>query len=112
MLKVFAEPVAADAAQAGAAGSPYFMLIMWVVIIAVMYFLMIRPQKKKEKEAKAMLAALKVGDKVTTIGGIVGTITKIKDDIVGIETGIGGEKQVIKMERWAIRNVEKKVSEE
>ena len=111
MLKVFAEPVAADAAQAGVAASPYSMLIIWVVIIAVMYFLMIRPQKKKEKEAKAMIAALQVGDKVTTIGGIVGTVTKIKDDIIGIETGIGGEKQVIKMERWSIRTVEKKVTE-
>ncbi len=92
----------------GATGSPYVMLIVWVVMIAAVYFFMMRPQKKKEKELKAMLAALAVGDKVTTIGGIVGKITKIKDDTVGIETGIGAEKQVLLMERWAIRSVEKK----
>ncbi len=92
-------------------GSPYMILLVWVAMIALMYFFIMRPQKKKEKETKAMLAALAVGDKVTTIGGIVGTVTRIKDETVGIETGFGPDKHVIQMERWSIRNVEKKISE-
>lgn len=80
-----------------------------ILIIVLLYFMMIRPQRKREKEAKAMLNALKVGDKVVTIGGIVGKVSKIKDEFVFIETGNIGtqdEKSVIKMERDSIRTVE------
>ena len=88
------------------------MVFMIVIMFAIMYFLIIRPQKKKEKETKAMLDALKVGDKVVTIGGICGKISKIKDSYVFIETGNIGtenEKSVIKMERSAIKSVEQKI---
>lgn len=81
----------------------------FVIIIALLYFMMIRPQRKREKEAKEMVNAMKVGDKITTIGGIVGKVSKIKDEFVWIETGNIGtqdEKSVIKMERDAIRTVE------
>lgn len=84
-----------------------------IAIIAVMYFLLIRPQRKREKETRAMINALKVGDKVTTIGGIVGKIARIKDNTVIIETGNVGtpdEKSYIKMERDSIKSVEKKLS--
>ena len=80
----------------------------FVLIIVLLYFMMIRPQRKREKEAKAMLNALKVGDKVVTIGGICGKVSKIKDEFVWIETGNIGtqdEKSVIKMERDSIRTV-------
>ncbi len=82
-----------------------------ILIIAVMYFLMIRPQRKKDKEKKEMLANLKVGDKVVTIGGIVGQVARIKDDKVFIETGSNTEKQLILMERWAISTVEKLITD-
>ena len=83
--------------------------ILPLVIIVLLYFMMIRPQRKKEKETKAMINAMKVGDKVVTIGGICGKVAKIKDEYVFIETGNIGtpdQKSVVKMERDAIRTVE------
>ncbi|MCI8405304.1 MAG: preprotein translocase subunit YajC [Clostridia bacterium] len=80
-----------------------------VLIIVLLYFMMIRPQRKKEKETRAMINAMKVGDKVVTIGGICGKVVKIKDEFVFIESGNIGtqeEKSVIKMERDAIKSVE------
>ena len=78
----------ADAA-AGGGISMLFSLGFMVIIFAVMYFLMIRPQKKKEKAVKAMLDALKVGDRVLTSGGIYGTVTGVKDDHIIIAHGAG-----------------------
>ena len=83
------------------------------IIIVLFYVMLIRPQRKKEKETKAMINALKVGDKVVTIGGICGKVSKIKDNFIFIETGNIGtesEKSVIKMERDAIKSVEQKIS--
>ena len=82
------------------------VIIYFVVIIAVFYFLLIRPQKKQEKRMREMLAALKVGDEVISIGGIRGKIRKIKDDFVVIETG--ADKTPIEFERNAIKGVVKK----
>ena len=79
------------------------MVIYLVVIIAVFYFLLIRPQKKQEKKMREMLAALKVGDDVISIGGIKGKIRKIKDDYVVIETG--ADKTPIEFEKNAIKGV-------
>lgn len=82
-----------------------------VLIIVLLYFMMIRPQRKREKETKEMINALKVGDKVVTIGGICGKVVKIKDEFVVLETGnIGstGEKSYVKMERDSIKTVEGK----
>lgn len=81
----------------------YGMIIYFVVIIAVFYFLLIRPQKKQEKRTREMLAALKVGDEVISIGGIKGKIRKIKDDFIVIETG--ADKTPIEFERNAIKGV-------
>ena len=75
--------------------------------------MLIRPQRKRDKETKAMLDALKVGDKVVTVGGICGKVSKIKDSFVFVETGNIGtqeEKSLIKFERSAIKSVEKKIS--
>ncbi|MBQ4451719.1 MAG: preprotein translocase subunit YajC [Clostridia bacterium] len=85
-------------------GSSIFSIGFLVIMFAVMYFLMIRPQKKKEKAVKAMLDALKVGDRVLTIGGIYGTVTGVKDDQVIIT--VGNQKTVMNMARWAIKSVE------
>lgn len=82
-----------------------------ILIIVLLYFMMIRPQRKREKETKEMINALKVGDKVVTIGGICGKVVKIKDEFVVLETGnIGsaGEKSYVKMERDSIKTVEGK----
>ena len=114
MWTVFADQVAAEGADQAAAGGIVGMLVSFapmILIIAVMYFLMIRPQRKKDKEKKEMLANLKVGDKVVTIGGIVGQVARIKDDKVFVETGSNTEKQLILMERWAISTVEKLITD-
>lgn len=102
---------------AGAVTQPEWLAMVmqflpFIVIIAIFYFLLIRPQRKKEKETQNMLSAIKVGDKITTIGGMVGTITKIKDEKVMFETGPKTEPHQITIERWAIKSVEKKVSDD
>ena len=108
---------AADGTAAAGQGSSVAALATSVlplaIIIVLFYIMLIRPQRKKEKETKEMINALKVGDKVVTIGGICGKVSKIKDNFVFIETGNIGtesEKSVIKMERDAIKSVEKKIS--
>ncbi len=95
---------AEGAAAAGGTGDLVGMILPMVLMFAVFYFLLIRPQRKKDKKVKDMLAALKVGDRITTIGGIYGTITSIKDDIFEISVGKDNVKLVFA--RWAIRNVE------
>ncbi len=80
--------------------------IIWlVVMIAIFYFMLIRPQKKKEKETKAMLDALKPGDSVVTIGGIIGKVLKIKDDKVCIEIGDRQSKHPMTIKREAVASV-------
>lgn len=84
-------------------------IILMVAMVAVFYLLLIRPQRKKDKAVKNMLNALKVGDRICTIGGIYGTITAIKEDTVTL--AIGGDKAPVVIARWAIRSVEDKATE-
>ena len=105
-----AASTAADPAAAGetvpAAGIAELlsMLLPLVLMFVVFYFLLIRPQRKKDKKVKDMLAALKPGDRVTTIGGIYGTITAIREDLITL--AVGQTKTEMVFARWAIRNVE------
>ena len=78
----------------------WFSIIWLVVILVIFSFLLIRPQKKKEKEDAAMREKLEVGDEVVTAGGIVGIIFSIKDDTVVVETG--GDRSKIRVMKWAI----------
>ncbi|HZJ82854.1 MAG TPA: preprotein translocase subunit YajC [Clostridia bacterium] len=89
----------------GGIGAIIGSLIPFILLIAVFYFMIIRPQRKKDKENKAMLAALTVGDNITTIGGICGKITAMREDVVTVE--VGSNKVNLVFERWAIRNVDK-----
>ena len=75
-------------------------IIMIVVMIAVMYFLLIRPENKKKKAATEMRNSLKVGDEITTIGGIVGTICAVKEQTIVMETG--ADRVRIEFTKWAI----------
>ena len=75
-----------------------------ILIFVVFWFFLIRPQRKKDKEAQQMLKNLKVGDRICTIGGIYGTIVRIKDDVLTIE--VGEQKTQLVFARWAVRNVE------
>ena len=73
---------------------------MIVVMIAVMYFMLIRPDNKKKKAAEEMRSSLKVGDTITTIGGIVGTICAVKEKTIVMETG--ADRVRIEFTKWAI----------
>ena len=75
-------------------------IIMLVVMLAVMYFMLIRPENKRKKEAEAMRSSLKVGDKITTIGGVVGKVVDIKDDKFVIESG--ADQVRIEFAKWAL----------
>lgn len=75
-----------------------------LVLVVVFYFLLIRPQRKKDKAVKQMLADLKVGDRVMTIGGIYGTIASIKDNTITI--AVGQDKVKLVMDRSAIRGLD------
>ena len=113
MLIGLADAGAAAGAAAGTAVAPtgaetatslLGMILPLVLMFVVFYFLLIRPQRKKDKKVKDMLAALKPGDRVCTIGGIYGTITGIKDDT--IELAVGKDEVKLIFARWGIRNVE------
>ena len=78
-----ASSAAIDGTEATAAtGSMWPTLIMFGAVILIFYFLIIRPQKKRDKEAKDMLAAIKKGDKIVTIGGIRGTVAIVKESTI------------------------------
>lgn len=85
---------------AGAATGGGSMIVMIVAMFAVMYFFMIRPENKKKKEAEQMRNALKVGDNITTIGGVIGDIVKVKDDAIVIETS--EDKVRVEFTKWAV----------
>ena len=91
----------------GQQGNPIVAFMPLIMIIVVMYFLMIRPQAKKQKELKAMLDALEKGDKVLTNGGIVGTIQGVKED-EGIVYLKIAENVKIELSRGAVAQVLKK----
>ena len=79
-------------------------ILMWVVCFAIFYFLLIRPQKKKDKQLKDMRNNLNVGDKVITIGGIVANVAKVEEDVVILE--IGPSRTKVPFEKWAIGSVQ------
>lgn len=85
---------------AGAAAGGSSMIIMLVVMIGVFYFLMIRPENKRKKEAENMRSNVKTGDKITTIGGIVGTVVNVKEDKIVVETS--ADQVRIEFAKWAI----------
>ncbi|ANB34055.1 preprotein translocase subunit YajC [Rhodovulum sulfidophilum] len=76
---MFATPAFAQAAGGGAAGA-FGSFLPLILIFAIMYFLLIRPQQKKAKQHKAMVDALRRGDQIVTQGGIIGKVSKVKDD--------------------------------
>ena len=82
---------------------------MLVVMVAVFYFMIIRPQKKQEKETAKMLDELTPGDTISTVGGIIGVVLKIKDDMVLIETG--ADRTRLQIAKWAVRKVEEKAND-
>ena len=101
-ITAYAEGAKQSAAEAGMAGGiPLIgMLAVWV---AIFYFLLIRPQKKRQRKFNDMIDALQVNDEVVTTGGIMGKIASIKEDSVVIETG--SDRTKIKFDKSAISKV-------
>lgn len=101
-------PILAEGEQAAenVEANPFLtQLIMWgpiVLIVVLMYFVMISPQRKKQKEEQRMRNSIRVGDEITTIGGICGRVLNIKEDSLVIETGADRSKMTIK--KWAIQS--------
>ena len=92
----------ASGAQQGGAIQMISMLVVWGVVIAALYFIMIRPQRKKSKEEKKMRENLQVGDEVVTIGGIYGRVISLKEDTMVIESKSDHSK--ITVARWALQS--------
>ena len=90
-------------------GESIFSIILIVVMFVALYFFMIRPQKKQEKEQNDMRNNLKVGDEITTIGGIIGKVVSIKEETVTIETS--HDRTKIRILRSAVRNVDVKAED-
>mgnify|MGYP002684031293 CR=1 FL=1 len=81
-----------------------YTLMPLILLILIMYFLLIRPQKKKERQINEMRSNIKAGDNIITIGGIYGTIKGLRDDSVILTIGHQNTEMIVA--RWAIRNVE------
>ena len=105
---ILADATAAGTTTAGTASAGSTALVMLlqlspiILIVILMYFIMIRPQRKKQKEEQKMRANMRVGDEITTIGGICGRVVNIKEDALVIETGADRNKMTIK--KWALQS--------
>ena len=91
---------ATTGAEAGAGGGLLGMLPMLLIMVAVFYFMLIRPENKRKKEAEQLRSNIHNGDKVTTIGGITGTVVNVKDDKFVLETG--ADQVRIEFAKWAL----------
>jgi len=105
-MSLFSLPLLMGQPPAGAEGAPggagLMTFLPFVAIIAIFYFLIIRPQNKKRKETEKMLAALKKGDKIVTIGGIHGTIQSVKEHSVIVKID---ENTKVEFSRSAISSI-------
>lgn len=78
----------------------YSFILVMVVMLVVMYFMMIRPENKRKKEAQQMRSSLQVGDVITTIGGVVGTICAVKEHTIVIETS--ADRVRLEFTKWSV----------
>ena len=98
-----------QAAQASGGFDLMSLLMMGGMIIVlglVFYFFLYRPQKKQEREATEMRNSIEIGDVISTVGGVVGVVVRVKGDMLLIETG--ADRTRLQVMKWAIRNVEEK----
>ena len=97
---------AASTTETGSSLGNIMTLLMIPLLLVIMYFVMIRPQRKQEKEAANMRNSLSVGDEITTIGGIIGRVVNVKEDTFVLETT--KERTRISFERTAIKRIDRK----
>ena len=99
-------PMLLEGSATNTSGGNLLSLLIFPVLLVIMYFFMIRPQRKQEKEATAMRNSLAVGDEVTTIGGIIGRVINVKDDTFVLETT--RDRTRIRFERSAVKRIDRK----
>jgi len=98
----------AGTGEAGAAGGMMSFLPL-ILIVVVFYFILIRPQNKKNKQVQQMRSAIKRGDRITTIGGFIGKVVRVKEEIITIE--VGADKTRLDIMRWGISKIDEPGSE-
>ncbi len=104
----FSNLMLADAATGAAGTSSLFIIVIYVAIFAVLYFVMLRPQRKEQKQKAQLLAQLAVGDSVRTTGGFIGTVIDIDEESATVIVEFGNNKNCrIPMVKEAIVEVEK-----
>ena len=104
MFNLFEIAYAESGAAAPQGGGMGGTLMMLVVMVAIFYFMLIRPENKRKKEAEQMRSSVRNGDKIVTIGGIIGTVVNVKEDRVVLETGV--DQVRIELAKWAISSNE------
>lgn len=100
--QLFVNNAYADGGAPATQGGDLMQFLPLVALLAVFYFLILRPQQKRAKEQKAMIEALQKGDEVATLGGILGKVTKVSEDNVAIEIA---DNVTIQVQKAAIQNV-------
>lgn len=100
MLQFLADAAGTGENTASTGGGMITTIIMLVIMVAIFYFMMIRPENKRKKEAEQMRSELKVGDKITTIGGVIGKVVDIKEDKFVIETS--ADQVRVEFAKWAL----------
>ena len=101
MMSVSAESGSSSAtAQQGGLGAMLLSMAPFIIALFLLWLLLLRPQQKREKEAQKMRENVRVGDEVCTAGGLVGSVIRVTDDTVVLETG--GERSKIRVKKWAI----------
>ncbi len=100
----FLEATATETTNPLAAMGGWTTILMIVLMLGVFYFMLIRPENKRKKEAEQLRSSLKVGDEIVTIGGIVGTVVSVKEDRFVIETG--ADQVRVELAKWALSSNE------
>ena len=90
-------------------GTIIAQFLPFVVLIVVFYFFLIRPQRKRDKQERDMRNSIAIGDEISTIGGFIGRVVNIKDDVLVIESS--SDRTKLKIYRWAIRGKEAPATE-
>lgn len=93
---MFVTPAYAQAAGGAGAGAAFAQFIPLILIFAIMYFLMIRPQQKRAKQHREMVGALKKGDQIITQGGIIGKVASVRDDEIEVEIASGVRVRIVR----------------
>ncbi len=96
--------VTSQAQNAPSAWSNIMQLLLFPALFVIMYLVLFRPQKKRQKQEEEMRKNIQIGDEITTIGGIVGKVVNLREDSLVIETG--ADRNKLRVKRWAVQSVD------